>query len=83
MEEISPLYDRFIAAGIDKDEYHGYTFALEFINAALSDCEPYWSSISPDDSLWKFFPEGKDDCTYAVPGKGLIKIHLYSFLWNY
>ena len=83
MEEISPLYDRFIASGIDKDTYRGYTFSLEFINASLPDCEPYLSAISSSDSSWKFFPEGKDDGIYVVPGKGIIKIHLCSFLWNY
>ena len=83
MEAISPLYDRFIAAGIERDTYSGWAFDLEFINSASSDCEPYRSTISSAEQTWKFFPEAKDACIYAVPGKGIIKIHLHSFLWSY
>ena len=82
-EVISPLYDAFFVSGIDKDIYRGWAFDLEFINASLSDCKPYEDEISSTDSTWKVFSESQDDCTCVVPGKGLIKIHLYSFLWNF
>ena len=82
MEGILPLYEEFLASGKDKDEYRGWAFDLIFNNAAQSDYEPFRSAIASTDSDWNFFSESKDDCTYAVPGKGLIKIHLHSFLWN-
>ena len=81
-DAIMPLFEAFIETGNEKDEYHGWCFNVVFINATISDCEPYRSAIFSGDEEMKFFSEGKDDCTYSVPNLGLIKIHLHSFLWN-
>lgn len=82
-EVLSPLFDAFIESGIEKDIYRGWAFDLEFINASLSDCKPYEDAVSSINPVWNVFLESKDDCTCVVPSKGLIKIHLHSFLWSF
>lgn len=82
IEKIEPLFDDFIAKGTEKDEYGGWTFKLKFVRSSSPECEPYHSILSSSDTSWVFCPKGKDDCIYAIPGKGLVAIHLHSFLWN-
>lgn len=80
---ISPLFEAFLQSGQEKDEYAGWCFNLTFLNKTIADQKPYHEALYANNPDWVFFPEGKDDCTYVIPGKGLIKIHLFSFLWNY
>ena len=82
-EVISPLFDVFIESGKENDRYRGWAFNMEFINALKSDCNPYKDEVSSTNPAWKVFSESKDDCTCVVPSKGLIKIHLHGFLWNF
>ena len=83
IEAISPLFEDFLTSGLEKDKYEGYTFGLSFFKPSMPECEPYLSALSATDSSWLFFNEGKDYCTYVVPGKGIIKIIICSFLWHY
>lgn len=83
VDAIQPFFDAFLASGLEKDERKGWTFDLTFFNMSLADKEPFRSALLSTSSDWAFFPESKDDCTYVIPGQGLIKIHLHSFLWNY
>ena len=82
-EVISPLFDVFIGSGKENDSYRGWAFDMEFINASISDYKSYKDEVSSTDPTWKVFSESKDDCTCVVPSKGLIKIHLHSFLWSF
>lgn len=82
VDAIGPLFEQFIKGDQEKDIYRGWAFNLTFIKKAIVECEPYLSGIPTGSPEWLFFGEGKDDCTYAIPGKGVIKIHLLSFLWN-
>lgn len=82
LDFILPIFDAFLSSNTPKDEYQGWSFNILFVNAALSDCEPYGSEVMSGDSKWYYHLEGKDDCAYVIPKKGLIKLHLHSFLWN-
>lgn len=83
VEAISPLFEVFLTSGLEKNIYEGYTFGLSFFKPSMPECEPYLSALSATDSSWLFFNEGKDSCTCVVPGKGIIKIILCSFLWYF
>ena len=83
IQAISPLFEVFLTSGLEKDKYEGYTFGLSFFKPSMPECEPYLSALSATDPSWVFFNEGKDNCTYVVPGKGIIKIIICSFLWHF
>ena len=83
LEAISPLFESFLASGMEKDKYEGYTFGLSFYKSSSPECEPYLSTLSATNPQWIFYDEGKDRCTYVVPGKGIIKIIICSFLWSF
>lgn len=82
IDTICPLFDSFLIGDLDQDEYRGWTFDILFFKATCSECETYHSAIMSSDPLWLFFSEGKEDCSYVIPQKGLIRIHLHSFLWQ-
>lgn len=82
VEVVVPLFDQFLNSDKEKDEYHGWAFDMTFIKASHIDCEPYRLALSSGVPGWKRISGGKDDCTCAFPGKGVIRIHLHSFLWN-
>lgn len=82
IEVMNPLIDDFVSRGMEVDEYHGWALSLKFLSPSNAECEPFQPSLGSQASGWKYIPEGKNDCAYVVPGKGVIKIHLFSFLWN-
>lgn len=83
ISSVGPLFESFLNSEQDQDKYNGGAFDLSFYKAPLNECANYLSAISLQTTDWMFYSEGKDDCTIVIPGKGIIIIHLHSFLWNY
>ena len=79
----SPMFSQFIESGTEHDSYNGWAFNISFFIKTHAECELYHSAIQSSDSIWQHIPIGKDDCVYVIPNKGIIKIHLHSYLWNY
>lgn len=79
---IGPLFEQFMQENKEFDEYKGWCFDLTFIRATVSECRPYLSGLSLESDSWRYFSEGKNGCIYAIPEKGIIKIHLHDFLWS-
>lgn len=78
-----PMFNHFINSGAEQDKYKGWTFDMSFFKITHTECELYSSVMHSSLMEWKYISIGKDDCVYVIPNKGIIKIHLHSFLWNY
>ena len=77
-----PKYCLFYDSDEEQDTYKGWTFDISFYRNTHTECELYRSVMQSSLIEWKFISLGKDDCVYVIPNKGIIKIHLHSFLWN-
>ena len=73
---ISAKFDEFISSEKERDKYSGWSFDIEFVSAHSSDYNEYPLL----NSGLQYVPKTKEDCTIVVSGKGLINIHLHSFL---
>lgn len=82
-EKIYPMFNHFVNSGAEQDIYKGWTFDVSFFKITHTECELYRSVMHSSLMEWKYISIGKDDCVYAIPNKGIIKIHLHSFLWNF
>lgn len=83
ISSVGPLFESFLNSEQDQDKYNGWAFDLSFYKAPHNACDNYLSALSLETTDRLFYSEGKVDCTFVIPGKGIIIIHLHSFLWNY
>ena len=78
IEMISAEFDCFVSSGKESDNYKGWSFDIEF-QSARSDG---YKEFTLSDSEINYLPKTNDDCSIVISGKGLINIHLHSFLWR-
>lgn len=76
MEAIEPIIKDFIQTGRPIYEYKGWAFDLTFMN------ELSLVKDNPEES-YSVVHENKDDYSFQVSGRTVIKVHFHSFLWNF
>ena len=68
---IGPLFDEFLSSGQESDEYKGWAFSIKFTRTRGGE----------ESGDWLYASQGKDDYSFRIPGRGIINIHLESWLW--
>ena len=79
-------FGRFLESGQDEDTYNGYVYDLRFLKCSSKNYTAVSSGISQDNTLdlggcILYGGLEKDESYIVIAQKGLIKIHMHSFLF--
>lgn len=81
------MFEDFLQSNLEHDEYRGWTFNLDFVKATSSSFHEFLQQETNRASLtndWYIIQTTeREDIVLLFRDEGLIRIHLFSYLWTY